>query len=495
MRGDRIRRANWILGAVGLILLLFSIWKIREASQGLEITQVVSTNPPITITAPTSASVEPRPLVLIGHGFAGSGILMRGFSLTFAHAGYVVVSWDFDGHASNPQPFPDNLRSEALIENAENALAIAEARGLASNGQIAILGHSMGSGVALSFGQMHTETSATIAVSPVLETVTSTLPRNLLLLAGSLEEPFIRNAEQLLSEAGDIGGDHSSGTARDFRIINGVEHLSILFSPATHAAAREWLDATFGLQPNAVSYTDRRMLWYGLSIIGTLLTILAISPAVNENSVIGVPRRPLRHRMFAPVAGAFGATLVLWVLGKFGLELQSLFGLLMGGYLISWFGLAGLLSLLLLRKKPSLPSRSTVLSGFLVTIILWLGVGLLGHFVWLPWLLIPQRLLRLPLFVLLSLPWFLAIGETVRGEGFMARLGGWLWHAVVFAGGVVLALRLVPELSFLLLILPLVPVITGLIELVTARLRGSWPFAICGAVFMSWMILAVFPIL
>ena len=121
MRGDRIRRVNWILGAVGLILVLFSIWKIRAASLGLEITHVTSSNPPITITAPTSASVEPRPLVLIGHGFAGSDILMRGFSFTFAHAGYVVVSWDFDGHASNPQPFPDSLSSGALIENAERS--------------------------------------------------------------------------------------------------------------------------------------------------------------------------------------------------------------------------------------------------------------------------------------------------------------------------------------------------------------------------------------
>jgi pimeloyl-ACP methyl ester carboxylesterase len=491
-----MKRANWFIGVAGLLLVILSIWQIRTASQGLEITRMVSSNTPITIIAPISARGESRPLVLVGHGFAGSGILMRGFSLTLAHAGYVVVSWDFDGHASNTQPFPNAFGNEALIENAENALSIADVRGLVTNDQVAILGHSMGSGVALSFSQKRTETAATIAVSPVYHTVTPTIPHNLLLMAGSLEESFIHNAERLLSEAGGPGGDHSTGTARDLRIIPGVEHISILFSPASHMAAREWLDATFGPQPNSVTYTDRRMLWYGLGLIGVFLTTLAISPVVDDPSLGDVlPLRPLWIRLSAPVGGALGATLVLWILGKFGLDLRHLLGVLVGGYLIIWYGLAGLISLVLLRIKPSLPSRRDLSGGLLASTALWLGVGLLGHFVWLPWLLIPQRLLLVPVSVLIVLPWFLAIGEALHGEGYLARLCGWLWHSVVFAGGIVLVHRLIPELSFLLLILPLVPIIIGLVELVTARLRGSWPFAISGALYMSWMILAVLPIL
>jgi pimeloyl-ACP methyl ester carboxylesterase len=491
-----VRRVNWIIGAAGLMLVIVSILQIRTASQGLEITRVIKTDPPITIIAPLSARGESRPLVLIGHGFAGSGILMRGFSFTLAHAGYVVISWDFDGHASNPQPFPNMFGSEALIENVENALSIADARGLVSNDRVAILGHSMGSGVALSFSQKRTETAATIAISPVLHSVSPTFPRNLLFMTGSLEESFIRNAERLLSEAGGPGGDHSTHTARDLRIIQGVEHISILFSPVSHMTAREWLDATFGRQPNAVTYTDRRMLWYGLGLIGVVLTTLAISPIVIDNSVTEVlPLRPLWIRLFAPVGGALGATLILWVLGKFGLELRNLLGVLVGGYLIIWYGLAGLFSLVLLRMKPLVPSRRALSGGLLASAALWLGVGLLGHYVWLPWLLIPRRLLLVPVSVLIVLPWFLAIGEALHGEGFLVRLCGWFWHSVVFAAGIVLAQRLIPELSFLLLIMPLVPVIIGVVELVTARLRGSWPFAISGALYMSWMILAVLPIL
>jgi hypothetical protein len=67
-------------------------------------------------------------------------------------------------------------------------------------------------------------------------------------------------------------------------------------------------------------------------------------------------------------------------------------------------------------------------------------------------------------------------------------------HTVVLGVGFVLALWLVPELFVLILILPVLPVVSGLLELATARLRGSWPFAISGALFMSWVLLAVFPI-
>jgi hypothetical protein len=56
----------------------------------------------------------------------------------------------------------------------------------------------------------------------------------------------------------------------------------------------------------------------------------------------------------------------------------------------------------------------------------------------------------------------------------------------------ILALQLSPEMGFLLLILPLFPVILGLHTLAAAPYRGSWPFALSGALFVSWLLLAVF---
>ena len=162
--------------------------------------------------------------------------------------------------------------------------------------------------------------------------------------------------------------------------------------------------------------------------------------------------------------------------------------------MLVWFGLAGLISLALLGFRLSPFSTRLLLSGSVAFAILWLGVGMLSNIVWIPWLLIPKRLILWPVGALLTLPWFLAIGETLRAEGFLRRFAGWTGHSILLAVGFVLSMRLIPGLYVLILVLPLLPAILGLVELVVARLRGSWPFAITGALFFSWTLLAVFPL-
>jgi hypothetical protein len=230
-------------------------------------------------------------------------------------------------------------------------------------------------------------------------------------------------------------------------------------------------------------------------VLGTLLAATALAPLVAEPSPARAPDRPHWRRLVALAGGALGATLALWLLGKTGLGLRSLLGLLVGGYLMIWFGVAGLLGLLLLRVRPSLPSHRAVLGGLLAFAALWLGVGLLGQLVWLPWLLIPQRLLLWPLGGLLLLPWFLAVGEVARGAGIPRGLGWWLGYSAVLAGGFSIALCLNPdELGFIIIVLPLLPIVLGLHALAAVPHRGSWPFALSGALFTSWLFLAVFPL-
>ncbi|HSR32515.1 MAG TPA: alpha/beta fold hydrolase, partial [Anaerolineae bacterium] len=409
-----MKKRHWGMAAVGLVLLVLSWWQIGAAAKNLAITVMSSADPQVTVVSPQSVPPGDRPLVLIGHGLAGSTVIMRGFAFTLAHAGYTVVLWDFDGHGTNPRPAPSGARGTALFDNARSALTTALAGGFGDPDRVAILGHSMGSGVALAFGQQHPQTAATIAVSPVGTPVTGELPRNLLLMAGALEPAFVRNAEERLAEAGGPGGDPAAGTARELVIIPWVEHVSILFSPQDHIAARDWLDATFGPQPGARNYVDRRVGWYALGVLGTLLICAGLAPWVADPAGEAAPRRALWWRLAALVAGASGATLALWLLGLGGIGLRSLLGLNVGGYLMVWFGLAGLLSLLLLWLRPQLPAWRTLLGGLLAFAVLWLGVGLLGQLVWLPWLLIPRRLVLWPLGVLLLLPWFLAAGEMVQ---------------------------------------------------------------------------------
>lgn len=452
--------------------------------------------PPVAVFTQEGGDPASRPVVLVGHGFAGSTAIMRGFALTLAHAGYTAIVWDFDGHGSNPQPFPSGWTAErgALMTDAEQALQVAVENGLANPEQVTILGHSMGSGVALTYGQKHPETRATVAVSPVNQPVTPDLPRNLLLMAGTAEPSFLENAQELIAEAGGSGGDPETGAARLLVPIQGANHITILFSPTAHNTSRAWLDATFGPQPGAKAYQDTRIWWYLVGVAGTLMVAGALASHLAQRIPEEVVSRPLWRRVGALTLGALLATLVLWLLQLAGLSMGRAFGLLVGGYLLIWFGVAGLISLALAGIRPEKLTWWSLLGGGVTFTMLWLGVGLLGSLVWEPWLLIPRRLILWPLGSLLMLPWFLALGQFLRGAGWLGQAGWWLVECLAAAGGLLLAMRLNPGIGFLALILPVFPLIFALHSLANAPYRGGWPFALSGAAFASWMLLVVFPL-
>jgi pimeloyl-ACP methyl ester carboxylesterase len=489
-----MNRKNALLFGFGLVFIIISIWQIFAAQHGLDVIDLHTTNPPVTIITPSDASPASRPTVLIAHGFAGSSVLMRGFALTLAHAGYTTVSWDFDGHGANPNTLELSSQSRDLISNAESALVEAETTGLIDSQRLAILGHSMGSGVALSYGTIYPDTKATIAISPVSQSVSPTLPQNLLLMAGSLESQFISSAEGLLAMAGGQNGDFAAGTARKLVIVPFVEHISILFSPVAHSTARTWLDETFGSQPGVSDYIDRRVLWFGLGIIGFIFLSKACINTLPTNNQVKLTFTPYWLRIIALAVGSLTATAILWIVSLVGVKLSQLLGLLVGGYLLIWYGVAGVISLLILRPNLYMPKIMEICKGIIAFAALWLGVGLLGNFVWLPWLIIPHRLwLWVPGSILL-IPWFVAVGEAIKRANGLAQIGWWFIQVVAVIAGFYLALTINPELGFIFIILPLVPVMIGLHMLVIAPNHGTWAFSLSGAMFTAWLLLAVFPL-
>jgi pimeloyl-ACP methyl ester carboxylesterase len=489
---DRIR---WIVAGLGLLMVLFAVWQLESVDAGLSVTVLPAGDLPVTLISPDVEGAQERPLVLIAHGVAASQVIMRGFALTLAHAGYNVALWDFAGHGSNPQPLPIDRDLDLLVADAEAAFQSAREIGIIS-GQTAILGHSMGSGVALAYGVAHPETMATIAVSPVSGSVSPELPRNLLLLVEELDQRFVRNAEDLLTQAGGPGGDPLAGTARRMVVIPMVEHISILFSTTAHLEARQWLEATFGLQPGAGEYTDRRILWYLLGVVGTFLFFLALAPLVSRfQEDADVPEvLPLVRRIGALIAGALGAAILLYVLSGAGLQLNDLLGLLVGGYLLVWFAIAGAISILLLGSTPGRPFWPVVASSLMVFATLWFGLGFLGSYVWLPWILIPKRLIWWPIGFALALPWWVAVAQAVLPTRRLGRAAWWLGYSLIFVGALILAISLNPELGFLILILPVFPFVLGLHALAAGPYRWRASFALGAALFIGWLVLAVFPL-
>ena len=489
-----MKASAWVGMLVGLLIIGFANWQIQSAEAGLEISSFRHASPPVTVFQPDQGDVRGRPVVLVGHGFAGSAVIMRSYALTLAHAGFNVITWDFSGHGWNPAQLQSIAQSDDLLRDAQNSLNFASQQGLVGTNEVAIMGHSMGSGVALAYGQLHPETGATIAISPVLREVTPELPRNLLLMAGTGETSFMNNARQLLAQAGGQGGDHQLGTARALVAIQGANHLSILFAPNSHQAALEWLEAVYGSQPGAVDYRDQRIAWYALGILGSIFATCALGVLVRPGVSRTPPTRPLWRRLLALALGILLATLILGGLSRAGLNISSSFGMLVGGYLMTWFAAAGILALLLLRVQLHLPSLRTLLAGLVTFSALWAGIGLLGNKVWLPWLLVSPRLVLFPLAALCLLPWFLAVSELVGAASWLGQLAAWVFHSALLLGGLFLAMQLTPGIGFLVLIAPVFPLFFALHALAAGPYRGGWAFALSGALFTGWMLLAVFPL-
>jgi hypothetical protein len=166
-----------------------------------------------------------------------------------------------------------------------------------------------------------------------------------------------------------------------------------------------------------------------------------------------------------------------------------------GGYLLLWFGVAGIISILILRPHIVFPKAMELIKALVVFAGLCLGIGVLGNFVWLPWLLIPQRLLLWIPGSILLLPWFFAVGEASKRANNFAHIGWWLAQVISILAGFFLALNINPQVGFVFIILPLIPVILGLHMLSISSRHGTWAFALPGAMFTAWLLLAVFPLI
>jgi alpha-beta hydrolase superfamily lysophospholipase len=98
--------------------------------------------------------------------------------------GFIAVTFDCLGHGHNSQPTIGNVTkveegpAPALVR--EFGKVAAFARSLpGGDGRIAVLGHSVASGIVIRYAQAHLEVAATVAVSTFSPVVTPTSPRNL----------------------------------------------------------------------------------------------------------------------------------------------------------------------------------------------------------------------------------------------------------------------------------------------------------------------------
>jgi dienelactone hydrolase len=476
------KRLVVMVGALLLIALCW--WNVVSARAGLVVRQLERQGVPLLYIAPEKALKAPG--VLVAHGYAGSKQLMLGYAHVLANAGYAVMLWDFDGHASNSKP----LERNSLQQNLDIAYAALIAQPEVDASRLATLGHSMGSGAVMTAAINDVNRyAATVAVSPTGASVTTNAPRNLLLQAGSWEGRFIANVRRLLEQAGGKNQNLTDGKGRDFVIIPNAEHITILFRNQSHQAAKNWLNATFGVQRPS-NYVDRRMIWYGVHLLAWLALLAAIAPILAVKAIAHKTGqlRSWVGLFLAPLLASGGLVL----LNRFS-DIDRLGGVLVGGAVSIWFGLAGLVWLIIMSQLPVLKLRSVGI-GIVIFAVLWIGFGAMAQVVWLQWWLIPQRLGLFPLLALACFPWFLASGVAQQSLGLGKRILWWFGQSTVLVAGFILVLYLLPQLSFISLLLPLFPIMMAIFSFVASFLKEPCSYAIGSAMFFGWTLAAAFPL-
>jgi pimeloyl-ACP methyl ester carboxylesterase len=491
-------------------MIVLALLQLASAEQGTVASRIQIDGALASVYAPQSGSLGP--VVVIAHGFAGSGRLMDSFALSFARAGYTAVSFDFPGHGGNPRPLTGSITeidgaTRRLLDSLDQVVAHARRLG---DGRVALLGHSMASDVVVRYATEHPEVGATIAVSMFAPTVTASTPRNLLVIVGDWEGPLKREALRAVGLATAPAtarpfvtyGVPSDGSARRVAFSPHVEHASVLFSAASMREAVAWLDTVYRTPRTGRPLKNDR----GLSLLMLFAGVVLLAwPLSRRLPVIAVPALgaalPWRRLWWLLLLPSVATPLVLRVVPTHFLPV------LVGDYLAVHFATYGILTMLGVafarRRDPTSTRASVPATRIAAGAILVTGYALVA-------LILPlDRFVtafmptpaRIPLMMVMLLGtgcYFLADEWATRGVG--AARGAYLTSKLAFLLSLGLAVGLdFDRLFFLIIIVPVIVLfflVHGAFSRWTYRRTGH-PFVAgsANAIVFAWAIGVTFPLL
>ena len=503
---SRHRAARLAVAVAALALVAVSLWRLDGVERGLAVEHVSLGETPISVWHRTDA--PPAPAVVIAHGFAGSRQLMRSFAVTLARAGYVALPFDFRGHGRNPQPMTGDITSEAgattaLLRELRAVIAFARSHP-ATDGRVAVLGHSMASDIVVRAGVADRDIAATVAVSMFTDEATATLPRNLLAISGEWEAGLRDKALEVVGLATDAParegvtyGDPSAGTARRAEVAANVEHVGVLYSPDSLRAARDWLDASFARESGGP--VPVRGPWV-LALLAGLVALAWPLAGMLARIGTGAGAAPAGWRALAPrlALPAIATPLLLWPV-----ETRFL-PVLVADYLFLHFLVYGALTGLILWRDGRLtrptPARIVRIAGAAVAVT----ALLLGAFGWAldaqvaAFRPTPDRAGLILLLLVGTLAYMLTDEWLTRGAA--APRGAYWVSKLAFLASLALAIALdLEDLFFLIIILPVILVfflIYGLVSGWVWHATGHpGPAALANALALAWALGVTFPML
>ncbi|MEO8004897.1 MAG: alpha/beta fold hydrolase, partial [Betaproteobacteria bacterium] len=314
-----LRNFPGLLAMLAIFAIVLSLWRLGAAADGVLVTTTALAGTPVTVYR--AATAQPAPVVVIAHGFAGSQQLMQSFALTFARNGYIAVTFDFPGHGRNGRPLTGSLTE---IDGATRTLvaSVAEvaryARGL-GDGRLAVLGHSMATDIVIRYANATPGVAATIAVSMFSPAVTSSAPRNLLVIVGDWEGTLKREGLRAVSLATAPAaaqpfmtyGDPATGTGRRIAFSAHVEHASVLYSVDSLREALGWLDATFGRERARAPAVESRGQWILLLVAGVVLLANPLAAWLPQVAAPALGASLSWRHLWLPLLGPMIATPLL----------------------------------------------------------------------------------------------------------------------------------------------------------------------------------------
>jgi len=500
-----------VVAAVSIVSIAAGLLRLTQASSGVNVEHLRIGPTPVRVFRDAEPnSSEPRPVVVIAHGFAGSQQLMQSFAITLARNGYLAVTFDFFGHGRNLEPLAGDVTAvdgatEMLVQQTRSIADFALDLPGAGDG-LSVLGHSMASDIVVRYALRDDRVDATVAVSMFSPAVTATAPRNLLVIVGEFEGMLIEEALRVLklvnesAEEGVTVGRFDDGSARRVVVADGVEHVGVLYSVESMAETVAWLNAVYGRESSG--YTASRGSAIALLIGGVWLLAWPLSgmlPRVSRPaSGIATTWRQL---LLAATIPAVATPLLLWSFPA------DFFGVAVGGYLAVHFLLYGLVTaacIAWLRRTGAIVVHGeTNITRFVVATLLATAyiAGLVALILdtWVTSFAITAP--RIPLVVLMlagTLSYFLADEWLTRGAA--APPGAAIYSRFCFLGSLAIAVALSFEDLFFLLIIAAVI----LLYFVVYGFFSRWVYqstrhpavgAIANAIAFAWALAVVFPML
>jgi pimeloyl-ACP methyl ester carboxylesterase len=515
-----------LVHATAALLLVISLVGLRRATDAVHHYAVtLEGGTPLVVYEPGEPPgwgqrpelTERLPVVVLAHGFAASTEIMSSLARRLTRSGYAVVTFDFRGHGRNPQRLGlvSGGRHPGLREDLSAVLLFARTQKHFDPERVVVAGHSMGGFAVVDYASYDPSVAAVIGISGAAPPSGPYSPPNALLIWASgdparLQDLSRRTGAELAGlerlVLDESYGDVERGSAVRLSEVEGVDHITILYSSEAARRIVDWLRQTVGPgAPHAGSIRDLRLLW---SLLGMVAAVVLFWPLVALLAPLTPRPEPVEVDPLRGL-GLLCASMVAAVIVLGGSDLLSGRGplgfmpILVASDLTAFFLLSGVVLMVVLGRREALrleglrELRSLAVAAVLVIAAYFAFGTLLQPFlgVWLA----PHRVLWAIITTALTLPFFAGFELLLRSHG--GRSPGSVW---IPAAGRLLTIAVI-MLGALFELLPgFVMIIIGpllvwflLFEIFSYRLSrvapNPWVTGLFTAALSSWTTVAAFP--